>query len=145
MRYFFARLDEKCKLLGNFEKTLKIFDENSIEKLNFYFIFIIIFKMEPCEITPFFYNNFFCFGGISPFPRLLPCVKLSGQADIRTILKRLIEALFTSNYLSKLFEFCQAFCQAIRHTFHTLRLTKLLQAEKCIVQIGIIRNNGALE
>ena len=36
---FFARLDEKRILLGNFEKILKIFDENSIEKLNFYFYF----------------------------------------------------------------------------------------------------------
>ena len=35
MRYFFAILDENCKLLGNFEKILQIFDENSIEKLNF--------------------------------------------------------------------------------------------------------------
>ena len=35
MRYFFAGLDEKYKLLGNFEKILKIFNENSIEKLNF--------------------------------------------------------------------------------------------------------------
>ena len=32
---FFARLDEKCILLGNFEKILKIFGENSIEKLHF--------------------------------------------------------------------------------------------------------------
>ena len=32
MRYFFARLDEKRKLLGNFEKILKILEENSIEK-----------------------------------------------------------------------------------------------------------------
>ena len=29
MRYFFARLDEKRKLLGNFERIVK---ENSIEK-----------------------------------------------------------------------------------------------------------------
>ena len=36
MRSFFARLDEKHKLLGNFEKILKFFDENSIEMLNFY-------------------------------------------------------------------------------------------------------------
>ena len=34
-----ARLDKKQKLLGNFEKILKIFDENSIEKLNFIIIF----------------------------------------------------------------------------------------------------------
>ena len=31
-------MDEKHKLFGNFEKTLKIFDENSIEKLNFYLV-----------------------------------------------------------------------------------------------------------
>ena len=35
MRYSFARLDEKRKLLGNFDKSLKIVDENSIEKLHF--------------------------------------------------------------------------------------------------------------
>ena len=34
-RLFFARLDEKYKLLGNFEKMLKFFDKNSLEKLNF--------------------------------------------------------------------------------------------------------------
>ena len=71
-------MDEKRKLLGNFEKILKIFDENSIEKLNFYFILFLFFilffenlllKIEPSEITPVFYNNFFGFGGgISPFP-----------------------------------------------------------------------------
>ena len=31
----FARLDDKHNCLGNFEKFLKIFDENSMEKLNF--------------------------------------------------------------------------------------------------------------
>ena len=46
MRKVFARLDQKCKLMGNFEKTLKIFDENSIEKLNFYFIFILNFILN---------------------------------------------------------------------------------------------------
>ena len=76
MRLFFARLDEKPKLLGNFEKILKIFDANSIEKFNFYFNFIFNFifrkfvtKIEPSEITPFFYNNFFGWG-VPPFPPL---------------------------------------------------------------------------
>ena len=32
MRYFFARLDEKHKLLGDFHKILKISDKNSIKK-----------------------------------------------------------------------------------------------------------------
>ena len=36
MRYIFARLDENYKLFGNLEKIFGIFDENSIEKLNFY-------------------------------------------------------------------------------------------------------------
>ena len=67
MRSFFARLDEKLKLLGNFEKILKFFDKNSLEKLNFlFFIFLFLFfiffenlllKIELSEITPFFYNN----------------------------------------------------------------------------------------
>ena len=35
MRSIFARLDEKHNCLGNFEKFLQIFDENSMEKLNF--------------------------------------------------------------------------------------------------------------
>ena len=66
MSYFFARLDEKRKLLGNFEKILKISDENSIEKFNVYFNFILEnlwVKIEPSERTQFFYNNIFRFGG----------------------------------------------------------------------------------
>ena len=43
MRSFFERLDEKHKLLGNSEKILKFFDENSIEKLNFIYFFFIFF------------------------------------------------------------------------------------------------------
>ena len=39
MRYLFARLDEISKVFGNFDKTLEIFDENSIQKLNFYLFF----------------------------------------------------------------------------------------------------------
>ena len=35
MLSIFARLDEKHNCLGKFEKFLKIFDENSMEKLNF--------------------------------------------------------------------------------------------------------------
>ena len=46
----FSRLDEERKLLGDFEKILKIFGENYIENLNFYFIFILeklLLKIEP--------------------------------------------------------------------------------------------------
>ena len=78
MRSFFARLDEKHKLLGNFEKILKFFDKNSLEKLNylfFYFYFFfenLLLKIELSEITPFFYNNFFGFGGGGEFPPFPP-------------------------------------------------------------------------
>ena len=66
MRSFFARLDEKHKLLGNFEKILKFFDKNSLEKLNFLFFIFYLFenlllKIELSEITPFFYKNPFGF------------------------------------------------------------------------------------
>ena len=76
---FFARLGEKRKLLGNFEKILETFDENCIENWIFIlFLFLFLFfenlllQIEPSEITPFFYNNFFGFGGISPFPLATP-------------------------------------------------------------------------
>ena len=71
MRYFFARLAEKYKLSGNLEKILKIFDKNSTEKLNFYlFLEKFWLKIEPSEITSFFYNNFFQFlrGTFPVFP-----------------------------------------------------------------------------
>ena len=73
-------MDEKLKLLGNFEN----FDENSIEKLTFYLIFILenfLLKIEPSEITPFFYNNFFRFGGI--FPLSLPGYALACKEGMR--------------------------------------------------------------
>ena len=44
MRYVFARLKEKHKLLGNFEKILKFFDENSIEKLNLFIYYLFFFE-----------------------------------------------------------------------------------------------------
>ena len=85
LRIFFKRFNKPCvnfsrvwtknEVLGNFEKNLKIFDENAIEKLNifiFYFFENLLLKIEPSEITPFFYNNFFRFrvGDISPLSPL---------------------------------------------------------------------------
>ena len=80
MRSFFARLDEKHKLLGNFEKILKFFDENSIEKLNclfFYFYFLFFFRKFVTKNRAFgnntiFLQQFFRFrgGGISPLSPL---------------------------------------------------------------------------
>ena len=54
MRYFFAILDEKHKLLCTFEKILKIYDENSIEKLNFNYFWNMLLQLDPSEITSFF-------------------------------------------------------------------------------------------
>ena len=66
MRYFFARLDEKRKLLGNFEKIL---EENSIEKMIFLlFLEKLLLNIEPWKITPDFYNIFSDFGGGGTFP-----------------------------------------------------------------------------
>ena len=52
---------------ANCWEILKTVDENSIEKLNiFIFLFLLenlLLKIEPSEITPFFYYNFFGFGG----------------------------------------------------------------------------------
>ena len=70
---FFTRLDEKHNLLEILRKFFKIFDENSIEKLNFYFIFILensLLKIEPSEITIFLQRFFRFRGGGSPFPPL---------------------------------------------------------------------------
>ena len=80
-------MEEKHKLLGNFEKILKFFDENSIEKLNFllflfyYFFKNSLLKIELSEITPFFYNIFFCFGGreFAPSPIALPLVGIFSE------------------------------------------------------------------
>ena len=57
-------MGEKYKLLGNFEKILKIFDENGI-----FNDFGNVDKIEPSEITSFFYNNFFPISrGATMFP-----------------------------------------------------------------------------
>ena len=52
---------------------LKIFDENSIEKLDFnLFLGKLLLKIEPSEITSFFYNNFSGSGwGVEPANPLL--------------------------------------------------------------------------
>ena len=98
MRFLFPRLDEKHKLLGNFEKTLKYFDENYIEKLNFLFLFAIeklLLKIELSETTPFLYNDFFGFGWISPFPLATPLLEMafySGQSSELNFQENLGEA-----------------------------------------------------
>ena len=50
-------------------RILEKSDKNSIEKLNFYRLLErLLLKIEPTEITPFFYNNFFQFRGAGTFP-----------------------------------------------------------------------------
>ena len=61
--------------MGNFEKKLEIFDENSIEKLNFY-----LFLCKPVAKNRVFGNNiiflqhFFSGSGAGFEPPLSPCV-----------------------------------------------------------------------
>ena len=52
-------------MLEKFQKILNIFDENSIEKVNFLKLFLenLLLKIEPSEITPVFCNNSSGFGG----------------------------------------------------------------------------------
>ena len=53
----FSRVGRRTQIVGNFEKFLKIFDKNSIGKLIFYrFLEKLLLKIEPSEITLFFYN-----------------------------------------------------------------------------------------
>ena len=79
--YFFARLDEEHKLLGNFEKFLKMFAKNSIENLIFNDFWKVVAKNRAFANNMIFYNNFFHFegGGRSLCPPLAaPMTKVSG-------------------------------------------------------------------
>ena len=62
----FSRVRTKNKVgWGNFEKIMKIFDENSIEKLNFYLFWENFWlKIEPSEITSFYPAIFPVRGGV---------------------------------------------------------------------------------
>ena len=64
-------MDEKHKLLENFEKIWKIFDENSIEKLNFYlFLGKFVAKNRNFGNNIIFLQQFFPVrgGGSNPPP-----------------------------------------------------------------------------
>ena len=53
-------MDEKHKLLGNFEKILEIFDENAIENLNFYlFLEKVVAKNRDFGNNIIFLQQFF--------------------------------------------------------------------------------------
>ena len=57
LRYLFAGFGEMHKFLRNFEKILKIFAKNSLEKYNFkLYLEMLLQKIDPPEITPFFDN-----------------------------------------------------------------------------------------
>ena len=63
-------MEESYKLLGNFEKILEIFDENSIEKLNFYqFLGKVVAKNRAFGDNIVFLQQFFPVrggGGLTP-------------------------------------------------------------------------------
>ena len=73
MRLFYLSLDEKHKLLAKFEKILEIFDENSIEKLNFYlFLGKVVAKDRAFGSNIIFLQQFFPVrgGGLNPLSPL---------------------------------------------------------------------------
>ena len=73
--YIFARLDEKHICLGNFEKILKIFDENSIENCIFiYFLGNFVAKNRNFGNNIIFLQQFFSDSGGGVEPPLPPCV-----------------------------------------------------------------------
>ena len=74
---------------ANYGEILKNFDENSIEKLNFSFIFILenlLLKLEPPEITPFSTTIFPVSGGLPSFLPLAMPLKIS-QLDFKLEVK----------------------------------------------------------
>ena len=67
----FARLEENYKLLGNIEKILEVFDEHSIENLNFYlFLGKVVAKNKAFGNNIIFLQQFFPVRGVwtSPNP-----------------------------------------------------------------------------
>ena len=56
-------MDEKYKLLGNFEKILKFFDKNSLENFTFYLFLEKLLLKIAFENNIIFLQHFFNFGG----------------------------------------------------------------------------------
>ena len=68
MRYFFARLNAKHKLLEIFEKGLKFFDENSIKIELLLLLENLLLKIEPSEKNKTFLQQSFRFPVGKNFP-----------------------------------------------------------------------------
>ena len=85
---------------GKIEKSLNVFDENSMEKLNFFLFWeILLLKIESSELTSFFYNDFFLFGGgrfeaPNPPPPLRTPLASATTIDIALILHFKILSVF---------------------------------------------------
>ena len=65
--FIFDAFGQKTQIVGKFSENF----ENSIEKLHFLlYLENLLLKIEPSEITPCFYNNFFGFwrGEFPPLP-----------------------------------------------------------------------------
>ena len=88
----FCAFGRKTQIVVKFWENFEIFWYKFLRKMEilfFLFLFFIFFdnlllKIELSEITPFFYNNFFGFGGggISPLsPWLRPCFGVEIESD----------------------------------------------------------------
>ena len=112
----FSRVWTKNANCWETEKIFKIFDENSIEKLNFYFYFgKFVTKNSAFENNTIFLPQFFWFrgGGFSPSPWLRPCSIATlfwseKMFDVKKVWRKksltfssnvkLVKLFFTSNY-----------------------------------------------
>ena len=71
----FLRVWPKTQSVGKFWENFENFWWKFYRKIEFFiFIFLenLLLKIEPSEITPFFFNNFFGFGGGGEFPPPFP-------------------------------------------------------------------------
>ena len=77
----FLRVWTKTQIVGKFEKMLKFFDENSIEKFIYFYYFFYFRKFvtntRAIRNYTIFLQHFFRFrGGFPSFPLASPCILL---------------------------------------------------------------------
>ena len=81
---FSRGFDEKHKFFVNFKHILKISDDINRKAAFETFLETLFIKIEHSEITSFFYNNFFNFGGgtLPVFPLATPLLRTYQQQKL---------------------------------------------------------------
>ena len=147
-------MDQKRKLLGNFEKIFTFFDENSIEKWNF-FIFIFIGKFvtknrafgNSNSFLQQFFRFFFGGGGFPPFP---PAYALVSHQNYR--LPELLPAyqkLYRRTYIINIshFESARQYRRFINTNFSyfEINLHYSTKYDGCIIAEGHLHNETQMQ